>query len=44
MIVVIVVVLLINVKATIKICGSDDSGDCGCVIDKYERYSKYLWY
>ena len=44
MIMVLVAVLEINMIVTVNICGSDDSCDCGCVADKYDIYSKYVWY
>ena len=37
------VVLVIIVIARVNMCGSDDSGDGGCVSDKCDTYSKYVW-
>ena len=44
----IVVVLVINVIVTVNMCGSDDSGACGClsdscsVSDECDSFSKYV--
>ena len=43
MIVVLVGVLVINAIVTVNIFCSDDSGDGGCDIEKYDNYSKYMW-
>ena len=42
-VIVLLLVLVINVILTVNMCGSKDSGAGGCVIDKYDRYSKHVW-